>query len=122
MKLEVAPGARADIHPTAQIGPDTRIQVLAGTLEIGAGAVVGDRGVIVVRHAVRVGAGARLGDRVVLIDFAPSFTDVERPVRQQPVRTAPITVGEGAIVGHGAVLEAGAVVAAGARVDPHVVV
>jgi acetyltransferase-like isoleucine patch superfamily enzyme len=122
MKLEVAPGARADIHPTATVGADSRIQVIAGALEIGADAVLGDGCVIVVRHGVRVGAAARLGDRVVLIDFGPSLDDVDRPVRQQPLRTAPITIGDGAIIGHGSVLEAGASVPPRTRVPEHTVV
>lgn len=122
MSVEVAPGARADVHPTATLGDGVRIQVLAGTLEIGAGAVLGQRSVIVVRMSVRIGARARLGDGVVCIDFEPTIDDVNRPVRQQPLRTAPIIVGAGAVIGHGAVLEPGATVPDGARVAEHEVI
>lgn len=122
MRLEVAPGARAEISPEAVIGEGTRIQVHAGLVRIGAGAVLGDRCVLLVHDRVEVEPGARLGDGVVLVDFAHAIDDVDTPVRHQALRTAPIRVGAGAVVGHGAVLERGAVVAPGTRVAEHEVV
>lgn len=122
MMLNVGAGARADISPDARIGAGTRIQVIAGTVTIAAGAVLGERCVIVAHAGVDVGRGARLGDGVVLIDFEHAHSDRERPVRHQPLLTAPISVGAGAVIGHGAVLERGAAIPAGGRVGEHVVV
>jgi acetyltransferase-like isoleucine patch superfamily enzyme len=122
MRLEVAPGASADISPDATFGAGTRIHVRSGALTIAAGAVLGDGCVIVVHERVDIGPGARLGDGVVLIDVAHGHDDPDRPVRHQPLLTAPIGVGANAVIGHGAVLERGASVAAGARVAEHVVV
>jgi acetyltransferase-like isoleucine patch superfamily enzyme len=53
----------------------------------------------------------------VVSDTEPSLSDVERPVRLQPVRSAPVRIGDGARIGlHAAV---GADVPAGAVVAPY---
>jgi acetyltransferase-like isoleucine patch superfamily enzyme len=91
-------------------------------VRIGAGAVLGERCVILAHDRVEIGAGARLGVGVVVVDFAHAFDDVERPVRQQPLRTAPVVVGDRAILGPGTVVEPGGRVAAGATVMANTVV
>ncbi len=111
------------IDPTARIGAGTRIDVADGaTLEIGAGAVLGERCVIVCREAVTIGAGARLGDGVVLIDFDHGTDDVETPIRLQPLSTAPIAIGERARIDIGAAVLRGVTVGAGAHVGARSVV
>src|SRR4051812_34561443 len=89
---------------------------------MGPGAVLGARAVVVSHAGVSIGPRAVLGDWAALSDAAPSFANVEAPVRAQPVESAPIVVGAGAAVGPHAVLGPGAVVAAGDVVAPYAVV
>jgi acetyltransferase-like isoleucine patch superfamily enzyme len=114
-------GGELDIADDAVIGAGTRFHVRGGRVRIGAGAVLGERCVVLAHSGVEVGPGAVLGDDVVLVDFAHEHADVEAPVRAQPLRSAPIVVGAGARVGHRAVIEAGAVVPPGGEVLPQTV-
>ena len=125
--IEVASGVRFDLAPGAQlvlgdgclIGEGTRIVVQAGRVEIGAEAVLGERCTLVANSGVAIGAGAQLGHGAVIVDFDHGFADVERPIRRQALRSAPVTIGEGARIGLGAsVLEVGS----WAIVDPRAVV
>ena len=125
--IEVASGVRFDVAPGAQlvlgdgclIGEGTRIVVQAGRVEIGAEAVLGERCTLVAHSGVTIGAGAQLGHGAVIVDFDHGFADVERPIRRQALRSAPVTIGEGARIGLGAsVLEVGS----WAIVDPRAVV
>jgi acetyltransferase-like isoleucine patch superfamily enzyme len=111
------------IDPSATIGRGTRLEVADGArLEIGAGAVLGERCVIVCRESVTIGAHARLGDEVVLIDFDHGIDDVETPIRLQPMPTSPIVIGERARLDFGAVVLRGVTVGAGAHVGTRSVV
>ena len=71
---------------------------------------------------VEIGPGARLEDEVVLIDFDHDATDVERPVREQPLVTAPVVIGARAVVGAAAGVLRGVTVGEGARVGVRSVV
>lgn len=111
------------IDPTARIGTGTRIDVADGArLEIGPGAVLGERCVIVCRESITIGAHARLGDEVVLIDFDHGTDDVETPIRLQPLPTAPIVIGERARIDLAAAILRGVTVGADAHVGPRSVV
>ena len=104
------------------LGPGSRIEAAGGTVEIGAGARIGERSVIVALSAVTVGAGATVGEWAVLSDLEPTDADVEMPVRLQRLDPRPITVGDGARIGAHAALGAGARVAPGAAVGSYAVV
>jgi acetyltransferase-like isoleucine patch superfamily enzyme len=58
----------------------------------------------------------------MIVDFDHVFEDVERPIRAQPLRSTPVTIGEGARIGFGASILRGVVVGAGAIVEPRAVV
>jgi acetyltransferase-like isoleucine patch superfamily enzyme len=120
-RVHVAPGARVVLGERVRLGPDSRIEAVAGTIRIGAGTSVGERAVIVAHAGVEVGARAAIGDWAAISDVAPTFDDVERPVRAQPLRTAPIRVGAGAVLGPHASLGPGATVAAGEEVAAYAV-
>ena len=62
-----------------------------------------------------------VGDWAALNDAAPTYDDVERPVREQPLRRAAIRVGDGAVLGPHASLGPGATVAAGEAVAAYAV-
>ena len=94
---------------------------LRGNVTIQEGAVLGERCRLIAKTGIAIGRNALLGDGVVLTDFEPDPGDAERPTRDQPLRTAPIAVGDGARVGHGACLLAGARVKPGGSVAPNTV-
>ena len=111
VRFDVVRGGRVGLGDGCAIGEGTRMHV-RGRVLVGAGAVLGERCVVAAAEHVEIGAGARLGDEVVLIDFDHGFADVERPVREQGLVSAPVAIGERAV------LEAGATVLRGVRVGP----
>jgi acetyltransferase-like isoleucine patch superfamily enzyme len=121
VRFHLAPGALVTLEDGARIGAGTRFHV-HGHARIGAGAQLGARCVVAAHERVEVGAGATLDDEVVLIDFDHGITDVERPVRLQELVTAPVVIGERAILAAGATVLRGVVVGAGARVQSRGVV
>jgi acetyltransferase-like isoleucine patch superfamily enzyme len=121
VQFHLAPGAMVTLEKCCRIGAGTRFHV-HGHARIGAGAQLGERCVVAAHERVEVGAGATLDDEVVLIDFDHGITDVERPVRLQELVTAPVVIGERAILSAGATVLRGVVVGAGARVQPRGVV
>jgi len=121
VRFHLAPGAVVTLEDRCEIGAGTRFHV-HGQARIGAGAQLGERCVIAAHERVEVGAGATLDDEVVLIDFDHGIADVERPVRLQELVTAPVVIGERAVLSAGATVLRGVVVGAGARVQPRGVV
>jgi acetyltransferase-like isoleucine patch superfamily enzyme len=121
VRFQLAKGAAVTIGDGARIGAGTRFHV-HGEARIGAGAMLGERCVIAALERVEVGAGARLEDEVVLIDFDHGVADVERPVRLQGLVTAPVVIGERAVLAAGATVLRGVVVGPGARVQARGVV
>ena len=103
----IAPGAVVQGHVT--VGDDCSVQAYA--------VVVGYPG-----GAVRLGNGVRVAPHAMLIGANHVFADPDRPIHQQGLDAAPITVGDdvwiarratvvaGVTVGAGSVLAAGAVV------------
>jgi acetyltransferase-like isoleucine patch superfamily enzyme len=123
VRLDLAPGAHLILDDGALIGDGCRFHLGAGaTVGVGEGARLGERCVIAAHERVEIGAGARLEDEVVLIDFDHDVRDVERPVRQQGIVTAPVVIGERAAIGAAAGVLRGVTVGAGARVGVRAVV
>jgi acetyltransferase-like isoleucine patch superfamily enzyme len=121
VRFHLAPGAVVTLEDRCRIGAGTRFHV-HGHARIGAGAQLGERCVVAAHERVEVGAGATLADEVVLIDFDHGIADVERPVRLQGLVTAPVVIGEHAVVAAGATVLRAVVVGPGARVQPRGVV
>ncbi|HEV7808716.1 MAG TPA: DapH/DapD/GlmU-related protein [Solirubrobacteraceae bacterium] len=122
VRLQVDAGGQIVLGDGCRIGDGTRIVVQAGRVELGAGAVLGERCTVVAHSGVTIGDGARLGDGAVIVDFDHVFEDVERPIRVQPLQSAPVTIGDGARIGLGASVLRGVRVGAGAIVGPRAVV
>jgi len=122
-RVDVARGGAVAIGRGAVLGAGTRMHVGPGAaVTIGPGARLGDRCVVAAHERIDVGADAALGDEVVLVDFDCAIDDVERPIRLQGLRTAPVVVAPGAALdAHAAVLR-GVTVGAGARVGVRAVV
>jgi UDP-3-O-[3-hydroxymyristoyl] glucosamine N-acyltransferase len=121
-RVRVRRGARVILGPGVALGADSRIEAVAGTVRIGAGARVGERAVIVAHAGVEIGPRAVIGDWAALTDVGPTWGDVERPVRKQPLRRAAIRVGAGAVLGPHASLGPGAAVPPGTEIAPYQVV
>jgi acetyltransferase-like isoleucine patch superfamily enzyme len=115
VRLDLAPGAHLVLGDGSRVGDGCRFH-------LGYDARLGERCVIAAHERVEIGAGARLGDEVVLIDFDHDVRDVERPVREQGLVTAPVVIGERAAVGTAAGVLRGVTVGAGARIGVRAVV
>jgi acetyltransferase-like isoleucine patch superfamily enzyme len=123
VRFDVAPGALVTLGDGCRIGDGCRFHVGEGaTVAIGAGAALGDRCVLAAHERIEVRARARLDDEVVIVDFDHDLADVERPVRQQSLLTAPVVIGEGAVVDTAAGVLRGVTVGNGARVGVRAVV
>jgi acetyltransferase-like isoleucine patch superfamily enzyme len=120
--FDVTPGARVVLEDGASIGAGSRFHVRAGEVRVGAHTMLGDHCVVVAHERVTIAPGCVLGDEVVVVDFDHRFDDVDRPVREQGIETAPVEVGNGVRVGPGAALLRGVTVGDGARVGAHAVV
>jgi acetyltransferase-like isoleucine patch superfamily enzyme len=123
VRFDLAPGAVLSLGDGCRVGDGCRFHLGAGAaVVIGAGAGLGERCVVAAHERVEIGPGARLGDEVVLIDFDHDVGDVERPVREQPLLTAPVVIGPRAVVGTAAGVLRGVTVGEGARVGVRSVV
>jgi acetyltransferase-like isoleucine patch superfamily enzyme len=123
VRFDLAPGALLSLGADCRIGDGCRFHLGAGAaVAIGAGARLGERCVVAAHERVEIGPGARLEDEVVLIDFDHDLGDVERPVREQPLLTAPVVIGARAVVGTAAGVLRGVTVGEGARVGVRAVV
>jgi acetyltransferase-like isoleucine patch superfamily enzyme len=123
VRFDLAPGALLSLGDGCRVGARCRFHVGAGAaVTIGPGASLGERCVVAAHERIEIGADARIGDEVVLIDFDHDVGDVERPVREQPLITAPVVIGERALIGASAGVLRGVAVGAGARVGVRAVV
>jgi acetyltransferase-like isoleucine patch superfamily enzyme len=119
VRISVARGARVVLEDGCRLGEGCRIEARGGTVRIGPGALVGERSVLVALAGIDVGAGAVIGDWAVISDAEPTFEDAERPTRLQPLRAAPVRIGDGARIGLHAAVPPGATIAPGAVVEPY---
>ncbi|MDQ3678223.1 MAG: acyltransferase [Actinomycetota bacterium] len=122
VRFETAPGAEIVLGDGCALGDCARVIVRAGRVELGVGVILAERVTIVAHAGVTIGARAELGEGAVIVDFNHVFEDVELPIRLQPLKTAPVTIGAGARVGLGAAILPGVSVGAGALVGPRAVV
>ena len=117
VRVRVARGARVVLEDGCRLGEGCRIEANGGTVRVGPGAVLGARSVLVSEGGIDVGAGCVVGDWAMIADAEPSFDDPERPTRLQPLRVAPVRVGDGARIGTHAVVQAA--IAPGEIVAPY---
>jgi acetyltransferase-like isoleucine patch superfamily enzyme len=118
-RVSVARGASVVLEDGCALGEGCRIEAQGGTVRIGRGARLGPRSVLVALEGIDVGATAVVGAWAMIADAEPTYADPERPTRLQPVRTAPVRVGEGALIGTHAALLAGTAIAPGEVVAPY---
>jgi acetyltransferase-like isoleucine patch superfamily enzyme len=118
-RVHVARGARVLLEDGCMLGAGCRIEASAGTVRVGPGTRLGARSVLVALAGIDVGAGCVVGEWAMIADAEPAFDDPERPIRLQPVRSAPVRVGDGARIGSHATVQAGATIAPGEVVGPY---
>ena len=119
VRFDVAPGARLILERGCRIGGGTRFDVASGEVTVGADALLGRRCVVQARDRITIGHGVRTGDFVMLTDALPpeDDADVEQPLRHVGRRSAPVEIGEGAMLGAGACVQGGVRVGAGAVLE-----
>jgi acetyltransferase-like isoleucine patch superfamily enzyme len=124
VRVDVRPGATLTLGDGVKIGAGTRFDIAGGgtAVDVGAGTVLGRRCVVAARERVTIGEGCRLGDEVVLMDFDHAAADHERPVREQGLVTAPVAIGDGAVLDDTVVVLHGTTVGPGAHVTTRAVV
>jgi acetyltransferase-like isoleucine patch superfamily enzyme len=122
VRFDVSPGAAVVLGDGCALGEHTRLIVRAGRVEIGPDVVIGDRTTIVAHAGVTIAARCVLGEGVVIVDFQHVFDDVERPIRQQGISGAPVSIGADARIGLGASILPGVTVGPRAQVAPRAVV
>jgi acetyltransferase-like isoleucine patch superfamily enzyme len=106
VQVRVARGARVVLEDGARLGEGCRIEANGGTVRVGAGVELGARSVLVAEAGIDLGTGCVVGDWAMIADAEPTFDDPERPVRVQPLRAAPVRIGDGARIGVHAVVQA----------------
>lgn len=124
--------ARMDVLPfrSFSMGPGASVEAYAvvnngvGDVAIGANSLIGIGSVLI--GPIVVEDEVILAQHVVCSGLNHEFHDVQTPIRQQPVNTAPIVIGRGSWIGANAVVTAGvrigqqSVVAAGSIVTKDV--
>ena len=122
VRFDVAPGAQVVLGDGCSLDERTRVIVRGGRVRLGAGAILGERVTIVAHAGVTIGPRAVLGEGAGIVDCNHAFDDVELPIRLQPLRAAPVTIGADARIGLGASILPGVSVGDGALVGPGAVV
>jgi acetyltransferase-like isoleucine patch superfamily enzyme len=122
VQIGAAPGASVTLGDGVELGEKTRIEAIGGAVRIGAGTRLGERCTLAATAGIEIGSGCSIGDLVLFADADPGFDDVETPVRLQPLRAAPIRVGDGVRIGARAAILAGARIGDGAVVGSYAIV
>jgi acetyltransferase-like isoleucine patch superfamily enzyme len=121
-RVTVARGARVELGDGSALGPGSRIEAHAGQVTLGPGAGVGERAIVTATIRVEIGPGAQVGDWAVVSDVERAWADAGTPLRHQPLRAGPVTIGADAVLGPHAVVGPGVEIAAGESVAPYAVV
>lgn len=118
--VEIGPGASIGAHSI--IVPTSVMRILGVGCTIGANSGIGQFSFIGCGGGVEIGRDVIMGQYVSFHTENHLFDDLERPILDQGVRSAPVVIGDdcwvgakvtflsGARVGHGCVVAAGAVV------------
>ena len=123
VRLDLAPGAHLALGDGSRIGDGCRFHLGAGAMvSVGPSARLGERCVVACHDRIEIGAHASLGDEVVIVDFDHDVRDVERPVREQGLLTAPVVIGERASIGASAGILRGVTVGDEAHIGVRAVV
>jgi acetyltransferase-like isoleucine patch superfamily enzyme len=120
--VEVGDGGAIEFGDGCAIGAGSRLLVRAGTVRIGAGAVLGERVTLTAHAGIDIGEGAVLGDEAVVVDFDHRFDDSDTPIRLQGIVGAPVVIGANARIGARAAIQRGVTIGERAEVAAQSVV
>jgi acetyltransferase-like isoleucine patch superfamily enzyme len=118
VRIRVARGAALRVGRGCSLGDGCRVVVCGGEIELGAGVVLGEGCTLIAQREIRIGEGSRLEEGASILDFGPAPIDPERPARVQPLHTAAVVLGAGAVVGLRAAIGPGVRLPVGGRVEP----
>lgn len=116
------PGGRLRLADGVRCHEYVLVRTQQGTVEIGRNVAIQPFGVINGEGGVRIGDDVSLAPRCTIVSSTHEFTDLDTPIRLQPVTPAPVVIGDdvwigagvtilgGVTIGRGAVVGAGAVV------------
>lgn len=122
VRFDISPGATLTLGDGVVVGDGTRFDVEGGDVTVGAGTTLGRRCVVAARERVTIGERCRLGDEVVVMDFDHAAADPERPVREQGLVKAPVSIGDDAVLDDTVVVLHGTTVGPRAHVTTRAVV
>jgi len=123
VRVDVGPGATLTLGDGVTIGAGTRFDIGGcAAVHLRPGTTLGRRCVVSARERITVGERCRLGDEVVLMDFGHDAADPERPVREQGLVTAPVAIGDDAVLDDTVVVLHGTTIGPGAHVTTRSVV
>jgi acetyltransferase-like isoleucine patch superfamily enzyme len=120
--INVASGGRLVIGDNVFIGPNAHLTADGGSIEIGSDSFVGDGVVIVAAEHVAIGRDALIAAYATIRDQDHGMADADRPYRLQPLRTAPIEIGDNVWLGAHVVVLKGTVIGPGCVVGANAVV
>jgi len=122
VKVEVGEAGALEFGEGCAIGAGCRLLVRAGTVRIGAGAVLGERVTLTAHAGIEIGEGAVLGDEAVVVDFDHRFDDPETAIRLQGITGAPVVIGAHARIGARVAIQRGVTIGERAEVAAQSVV
>jgi acetyltransferase-like isoleucine patch superfamily enzyme len=122
VRIAAARDAEVVLGDGVELGERVRLEAVGGRVCIGPGTRLGEGVTLAATGGIEIGADCLLGARVLVVDADPGIADAEVPVRLQPLRTAPVRIGDGVRIGAHAALLAGARVGDGAVVGSYAVV
>jgi len=121
VRIRVTDGGTLEIGARTVIGANALIVVKGGDVRIGADSFIGAGSVLACNQRLGIGCDALIAEYVTVRDHDHGVA-AAGPYREQPPRTAPVTIGDnvwlgakasvlkGVTIGDGAVIGAGAVV------------
>lgn len=100
IEIEIDPDlGRLEIGRWVHIGNGNKIRVHNGSLRIGDKAVLGSDNVINTHLDIEIGAATLVSDWVYICDFDHATHELERPIKDQGLKTTPVRIGPGSWLG-----------------------
>lgn len=100
IEWEVRPGyGRIVLGKWVHIGNDNKLRAHNGTLRLGDKVVLGQANVVNTHLDIEIGRATLISDWVYICDFDHGTADLTVPIKDQPLVTAPVTIGPGCWIG-----------------------
>ena len=93
-----------------------------GKLIIGENTYISHGSIIGVNDSITIGKNVMIAQNVSIRDTDHSFSDLDKPMIQQGITTAPILIEDNVWIGHGAVITKGIKISSGAIIGANAVI